>query len=85
MRKPSQTAAISRIPRSRPPLVWVGWLSMGTLALFVLYTLGKNLIAAPSLFVQNVIDGLKLGFVYAGYSDRYYTDQDIALFFCLGV
>jgi GNAT superfamily N-acetyltransferase len=27
----------------------------------------------------------KLGFAYAGYSDRYYTDQDIALFFSLGV
>ena len=27
----------------------------------------------------------KLGFAYAGYSDRYYADQDIALFFCLGV
>jgi branched-chain amino acid transport system permease protein len=65
MSKSSQTAAISRIQRSRAPLAWVGWLSMGALALFVLYTLGRNLIAAPSLFVQNVIDGLKLGFVYA--------------------
>jgi RimJ/RimL family protein N-acetyltransferase len=27
----------------------------------------------------------KLGFSYAGYSDRYYVDQDIALFFSLGV
>jgi ribosomal protein S18 acetylase RimI-like enzyme len=27
----------------------------------------------------------KLGFTYAGYSDRYYTDQDIALFFSTGV
>lgn len=27
----------------------------------------------------------KLGFAYAGYSDRYYADQDIALFFSLGV
>jgi branched-chain amino acid transport system permease protein len=65
MSKSSQTAAISPNRNSRPPLVWVGWLSMGALALFVLYTLGKNLIIAPSLFVQNVIDGLKLGFVYA--------------------
>jgi len=38
---------------------------MGALALFVLWTLGKNLYANPPLFVQNVIDGLKLGFVYA--------------------
>jgi branched-chain amino acid transport system permease protein len=65
MSKSSQTAAISRIPRSRPPLIWVGWLSMGALALFVLYILGRNLVSNPSLFVQNVIDGLKLGFVYA--------------------
>jgi len=27
----------------------------------------------------------KLGFSYAGYSDRYYADQDIALFFTMGV
>jgi RimJ/RimL family protein N-acetyltransferase len=27
----------------------------------------------------------KLGFSYSGYSDRYYADQDIALFFYLGV
>jgi branched-chain amino acid transport system permease protein len=65
MRKPSQTAAISRIPQRRAPLAWVGKLFLLTLALFVLWTLGKNLVAAPSLFVQNVIDGLKLGFVYA--------------------
>ncbi len=65
MSKSSPTAAVSRIQRTRPPLAWVGWLSMGALAIYVLYTLGKNLIAAPSLFVQNVIDGLKLGFVYA--------------------
>lgn len=25
----------------------------------------------------------KMGFAFAGYSDRYYRDQDIALFFCL--
>jgi ribosomal protein S18 acetylase RimI-like enzyme len=25
----------------------------------------------------------KMGFSFAGYSDRYYRDQDIALFFCL--
>ena len=65
MSKSSPTAALNRIPRSRAPLAWVGWLSMGALAFFVLYTLGKNLISNPPLFVQNVIDGLKLGFVYA--------------------
>jgi branched-chain amino acid transport system permease protein len=65
MSNSGQPAAISLIQRRRPPLVWVGWLSMGALALFVLYTLGKNLIINPPLFVQNVIDGLKLGFVYA--------------------
>jgi branched-chain amino acid transport system permease protein len=61
----SQPAAIARNRGSRPPLQWVGWLSMGALALFVLWTLGKNLYVNPPLFVQNVIDGLKLGFVYA--------------------
>jgi branched-chain amino acid transport system permease protein len=61
----NQAVSISRIQRRRPPLEWVGWLSMGALALFVLWTLGKNLYANPPLFIQNVIDGLKLGFVYA--------------------
>ncbi len=65
MSKEMQTATVARIPRRRAPLAWVGWLSMAALAFFVLWTLGKNLIANPSLFVQNVIDGLKLGFVYA--------------------
>ena len=65
MSKPSPTAASVRIPRRRPPLAWVGWISMGALALFVLYTLAINLWKAPSTFAQNVIDGLKLGFVYA--------------------
>jgi branched-chain amino acid transport system permease protein len=65
MSKEMQATAIRRIPRRRAPLAWVGWLSMAALAFFVLWTLGKNLVANPSLFVQNVIDGLKLGFVYA--------------------
>jgi len=60
-----QAVTIGRSRGARPPLVWVGWLSMGALALFVLYVLARNLLANPPLFVQNVIDGLKLGFVYA--------------------
>ena len=51
--------------RPRAPLAWVGQGFLLLLGLYVLYTLGSNLTRNPTLFVQNVVDGLKLGFVYA--------------------
>ncbi len=60
---PAATSAIPR--RNRPPLAWVGNGFLMLLALLTLYILVSNLIRSPILFVQNVLDGLKLGCVYA--------------------
>ena len=46
-------------------LAWIGKSFLILIGLFVLYVLAKNLIDKPPLFLQNVLDGLKLGFVYA--------------------
>ena len=51
--------------RNRPPLAWVGNGFLILLALFAAYILVSNLIRSPILFLQNILDGLKLGFVYA--------------------
>jgi len=60
----SQTQVeVPKIPRAR--LQWVGQVFLGTIALGVIYILGKNLFADPPLFAQFVITGLQLGFVYA--------------------
>lgn len=44
---------------------WIGRLFLIGIGLVVVYILGSNLVKSPVLFTQNVIDGLKLGFVYA--------------------
>jgi branched-chain amino acid transport system permease protein len=49
----------------RPPLAWVGWAFLALLALGVLWIIVSQGVKNPSLLAQNVIDGLKLGFVYA--------------------
>jgi branched-chain amino acid transport system permease protein len=51
--------------RRRAPLQWVGQVFLLALAALVAYIIGRNLVANPALFAQNVADGLKLGFVYA--------------------
>jgi len=51
--------------RKRAPFAWVGQAFLLVLAGFVLYIFARNFIANPPLFAQNIIDGLKLGFVYA--------------------
>jgi branched-chain amino acid transport system permease protein len=51
--------------RRRAPFSWVGQAVLVTLAILVLYILGSNLRDNPSLFIQNIINGLQLGFVYA--------------------
>jgi branched-chain amino acid transport system permease protein len=56
---------LARPRRQRAPFAWVGAAFLGALALLVLYVLAINLWQNPTLFLQNVIDGLKLGFVYA--------------------
>ncbi len=51
--------------RKRAPFGWVGNGFLILLALLVAYVLVTNLAKNPTIFLQNVIDGLKLGFVYA--------------------
>ncbi|MGA2614257.1 MAG: branched-chain amino acid ABC transporter permease [Spirochaetia bacterium] len=64
--KNDHPAATSVIPRkNRAPLAWVGNGFLILLALFAAYILVSNLVRSPILFLQNILDGLKLGFVYA--------------------
>jgi branched-chain amino acid transport system permease protein len=51
--------------RHRPPLAWVGNGFLLLLAVATAYILISNLVKNPIVFVQNVLDGLKLGMVYA--------------------
>jgi branched-chain amino acid transport system permease protein len=46
-------------------LAWIGHLFLAVLAGLALYMIGRNAIQNPSLFVQIVLSGLQLGFVYA--------------------
>jgi branched-chain amino acid transport system permease protein len=46
-------------------LAWIGKIFLIALAILVVYILARNLIDKPSLFLQNFINGLQLGFVYA--------------------
>jgi branched-chain amino acid transport system permease protein len=61
--KTSVPAAVRR--KRRAPLAWVGQAVLLVIAIFVVYILAVNLIKNPSLFAQNIINGLQLGFVYA--------------------
>ncbi|MEN6434652.1 MAG: branched-chain amino acid ABC transporter permease [Anaerolineaceae bacterium] len=66
MRNSPLVPVIKKSVRSkRPPLDWVGKTFLIALALAVLYILIKNLFEDPSLFVQIILSGLQLGFVYA--------------------
>jgi branched-chain amino acid transport system permease protein len=51
--------------KQRVPLAWIGKAFLAVLGLAVTYVLGKNLIQDPRLFLQFVLSGLQLGFVYA--------------------
>ncbi len=57
--------ATIRQSKRRAPFSWVGQVVLIALAVLILYILVSNLRANPSLFVQNIINGLQLGFVYA--------------------
>ncbi|HUI69759.1 MAG TPA: hypothetical protein VL354_04510, partial [Spirochaetia bacterium] len=55
-------AATSAVPRkNRAPLAWVGNGFLILLALLTLYIIVSNFVRSPVLFLQNVLDGLKLG------------------------
>ncbi len=65
----TKAEAVSRTRGSKgrrgPPLAWVGWAFLILLAVMtVAYVAGKAW-SNPVLFLQNLLDGLKLGFVYA--------------------
>lgn len=57
------SAATRRRPGAR--MIWIGQGFLLLLALVVLIVLVRNAIADPALFVQIVLGGLQLGFVYA--------------------
>lgn len=53
------------VQRPGAKLAWIGQAFLLFLVAAVLFILGRALINNPVLFLQNLIDGLKLGFVYA--------------------
>jgi len=53
------------VRRSGARLAWIGQGFLLLVALFAIYTLGRNLVNNPVLFAQIVVSGLQLGFVYA--------------------
>jgi branched-chain amino acid transport system permease protein len=53
----------ARRPGSR--LAWIGQAFLGILSLITVVILAKNLIRDPKLFIQIILSGLQLGFVYA--------------------
>jgi branched-chain amino acid transport system permease protein len=59
---PKSTAAARR---SGAHLAWIGWAFLALVGAGALWLVLSQAIRNPTLFVQNVLDGLKLGFVYA--------------------
>ena len=51
--------------RRAAPLAWVGWAFLIVLGIGTIAYIGSKACTNPILFLQNLIDGLKLGFVYA--------------------
>jgi branched-chain amino acid transport system permease protein len=46
-------------------LAWIGWAFLALVAASALWLVVSQAVQNPTLFIQNVLDGLKLGFVYA--------------------
>ena len=59
--KPS--TANSRRPGAK--MAWIGYSFLSILAISAIYMIGSNALENPALFVQIVLSGLQLGFVYA--------------------
>jgi len=51
--------------RRGPPLAWVGWAFLIAVAAVTVAYIAVKAWSQPILFLQNFLDGLKLGFVYA--------------------
>lgn len=66
MQKTLQTQAPAEaVYKPRAPLAWIGKAFLTLLSIAIIYVLGKNLIDDPRLFLDFVLGGLQLGFVYA--------------------
>ncbi len=66
MQKTLQTQAPAEaVYKPRAPLAWIGKAFLALLSIAIIYVLGKNLIDDPRLFLDFVLGGLQLGFVYA--------------------
>jgi branched-chain amino acid transport system permease protein len=59
---PKSTAVVRR---SGAHLAWIGWAFLAVVGMGALWLVLSQAVKNPTLFVQNVLDGLKLGFVYA--------------------
>ncbi|HEY9089425.1 MAG TPA: branched-chain amino acid ABC transporter permease [Anaerolineaceae bacterium] len=58
-------APAEAVYKPRAPLAWIGKAFLTLLSIAIIYVLGKNLIDDPRLFLDFVLGGLQLGFVYA--------------------
>lgn len=65
VQKPLAALPLTSPFRRRAPLAWVGQAFLILLAVAAVYLIASKAWKEPLLLVQNVIDGLKLGFVYA--------------------
>jgi branched-chain amino acid transport system permease protein len=65
MQKNAALSIRTLVHKPRRPLGWIGQGFLILLALAVIFILGKGLLKDPALFLQFVIQGLQLGFVYA--------------------
>jgi branched-chain amino acid transport system permease protein len=62
---PTTELPVSSVRQSGARLAWIGKAFLLTLAALVLYVIVTNAIQNPILFIQIVLSGLQLGFVYA--------------------
>jgi branched-chain amino acid transport system permease protein len=58
-----KSADTTRLPGAR--LAWIGWAFLALVGASALWLVLSQAVQNPTLFIQNVLDGLKLGFVYA--------------------
>jgi branched-chain amino acid transport system permease protein len=65
MQKSSTMQPVSLARRPGARMAWIGQAFLLVLALSALYLILSNAVQAPELFIQIIISGLQLGFVYA--------------------
>ncbi len=62
---PPPAPTVSAPARSKARLTWIGKIFLGLLAVVVAVDILVNAFENPTFFVQSIINGLQLGFVYA--------------------